>query len=272
MNNIRNELNKRCTTTSGSNLNSWNNNQCPALLKSYLNTLTDGTLGYNPNNLAFVQDSINTSFTAFYNTYGTGTAFVNIVSQTCLDPGLSVACNVFLGSVCENPSALGDYENLFCGCYSKEAQNDPCVPTCHAANVIQNANTQTGALNICNPTVCIINDTTIKTYNDKIGNINITNICPSCSVTTPCVCTIQATNISETLSSIGVTNINQYCGTGSICQVLDSDGNPTKTPCESFSGTKTFTFYDYLPNWTIILFLIVVFVVIIIFRLFNSKN
>lgn len=270
---ISTNISNLCTSTDVNTLiSNWDKYSCSAILRAFLNTKPDGTVGYNKNNLPQVKSIINSAFGTFYNSNqaSTNTKFANQILSTCLDPGLPNGCQTFIEDICSgNSSILNTLAPYYCGCQTSAALQNSCEPSCHSANVVQNANTNTGTLITCNPTVCIISDTYIAEVNTNIGKVNITNICPSCSVNTPCDCTIESTDISQTLTDLGIVNIKQYCGSNSNCQIVNknSDGTTTTTqvPCDSISSTINFTDYSYIPNWIVLLFLLLIAIIAIIF-------
>ena len=134
------------------------------------------------------------SFLGGINTDGINrdSSFYNTMWKICNQiPGL---CTNILNDMCSNYTAEDLVSNPsllpWCSCYLPDSQyekyevfgiNKECTPLCNRTGVIPSIS-GTGQSNICQQTVCMIDDTTINLVNTDFdgGSININQICASC--------------------------------------------------------------------------------------------
>ena len=184
------------------------------------------------------------SFLGGINTDGINrdSSFYNTMWKICNQiPGL---CTNILNDMCDNYTAKDLVANPFllpwCSCYLPEEQyqkyevfgiNKECTPLCNRTGVIP-AVTGTGQRNICQQTVCMIDNTTIDLINTDFdgGSININQICASCGRSN-----VKANynygNITENITVDGSYFINP--------PDQNSDGNYTSVYGSGFDLTKS---------------------------------
>ena len=119
-------------------------------------------------------------------------SFYNTLWTICNKiPGL---CTNILDDMCSDYTteqvANSPFLTPWCSCYLPEAEYQkysvfgikrPCTPLCNRTNVIPPV-TATGQQDLCQQSVCMIDDTTIDIINSQFdgGEININQICASC--------------------------------------------------------------------------------------------
>jgi len=134
------------------------------------------------------------SFLGGINTDGINrdSSFYNTMWKICNQiPGL---CTNILNDMCANYTSEDLLDNPFllpwCSCYLPNEQyqkyevfgiNRECTPLCNRNGVIPTVSA-TGQRNLCQQTVCMIDNTTIDLINTEFdgGSININQICASC--------------------------------------------------------------------------------------------
>lgn len=180
-------------------------------------------------------------FVRYFNAFGVmptedkNFPYTNDLHALCNNPRFPGICDTALKKSCTSSSS-----ERFCGCYQ---DNNPCSANCHKSSTIQRID-----IGSCNNTICAINDTNINIANSS-STLNITQICPSCSLSNPCECIIDSTNLSDIFTKTGLTGqINNFCGSNSKCYSIIDDTR-TEVPCASVPAAEPkleFTFPWYL--------------------------
>lgn len=226
----------------------WQSVDCIGLISDNLNTLPDGTRGYNAERLPIVQKDVADLF-ANYLTTNTITdatvdprynAFQEDLLQMCSSRALPGVCSSALDTFCQPRSRKQISQSRvlanFCGCKAtpdpnyKAYTNKACDPLCHRGATVQLADQKTGTIQSCNNTVCVIDDISINLSKSTVGTVTFQQICPGC-VGSECTCIISGVNVNQTFDAVGLntqTQFNQLCGTNSVC--LDIQPNGTAAP------------------------------------------
>lgn len=279
----------------------WNSNfqRCIGNYNEILFNYTGGKFKYNPDNLPQVQDDfyvlLNSAFgedlSGFNDTVNTG--LQETLLKACKDvPG---ACDAYLcnklcpsfsyGFLSNNP-AVTDW----CGCYitpdnadtlfenitpnqvtpDDERGANPCYPLCHRIETIPLFSIEDGSEYECSTSVCVIDNVTINAVNSSVGNVNITQICPSCSPDRLCECIISSNDLPNTFEELGISaSYSSYCGENGQCYVLNPDNSLTPVNCTDYLTNKSSNL-----TWIYILIsLIGVFVILLAIGIFiATKN
>lgn len=121
--------------------------------------------------------------------------------------------------VARNPYLIG-----LCGCYLSPSEYQDFVPPecstiCNNNVAVKRTNTVNNYIQ-CPSDVCVINGVSIAVQDSTTGEININQVCGSCSGN--CNCYIDGNDINAINSVTGDININEFCGTitcanGEIC-------------------------------------------------------
>ncbi len=214
-----------------------NGTKCQSVLNNILySATTTGLRQYDPTQLNRVQDDMNNAFAVYNQLYPiTDVAnpnfnvFQNTLLSTCKNsPGL---CDKFLNNYCTNCTrtqiAADPLLQETCGCKTIPPTGynitPECDPLCNKVNAIQNINTTTGATNLCNIDVCVIDDINILATKSTIGGgIIFSQACQNCK--NSCTCIVSGTNVNGVLQQIGLTNtaqFNTYCNSNSTCYNKD---------------------------------------------------
>lgn len=166
-------------------------------------------------------------FERYTNAYGVSPVddknfpYTDELHNLCNNPRFPGICDTALKQSCKSTSS-----ERFCGCYFS---NDPCSGNCHKSSTIQRID-----IGKCSNTVCVINDTNIN-INNSSTTLNITQICPSCSISNPCECIIDSENLNDIFVKTGISGqINNFCGVNSKCYSLINDTR-VEVPCASIT-------------------------------------
>src|SRR3990167_1471808 len=251
----------RNSQVQGANLFSYYcDNNCPGTFASILNTLPNGTLGFNQANLPIVQQDITNLFNTYLKTNiitssigATGySSFKNTLLSLCLDDSIPGGCDQFLGGTGHGTSCnrdpnggfcagftrdelIGNEAVLnFCGCYASPDPNYSsivprvCDPICHRATTVQLTDLSSGDFCECQSNLCIIDDVTVQLYKSNVGGITFQQVCPAC----PAVSGPTSYAIGCTASSSGT----YICGnTGGF--VCGCTGSPVVCSCTGPTGS-----------------------------------
>ena len=262
---------------------------CPEILSRTIYSGKD--MSFSPEGFKEVTMLMNNLLTKYFNEFELAqpgedgyNEFQDVLHDACTDPAtIGGACNNYLcNKLCPQFSytELGEKSKRadFCGCHVLPpgspsdifGDNISCYPLCHRIETVQLFDSTTGEPQLCPGTLCVIDDITINVAESDIGgDIDFTNICPSCPVIdnpSPdderCKCIISGINITETMDSAGIgVNFDQSCGEGSTCYQEDKDGNMVAVNCDDFVPTTGPS--DPGTNLPYILLGIVIFVIII---------
>jgi hypothetical protein len=140
----------------------------------------------------------------------------------------------------------------WCGCYMQDNEyskytniyriNKECTPQCNATGVIPLPTTDGVGIKKCDQSTCVIDDISIQLYQSNVGDLNFSQMCPSCAVTggATCNCTLAGSTMSIIDSTVPNMNLSQNCGSGSTCfnKVDDENGKEVsiRVPCSSSSS------------------------------------
>ena len=148
--------------------------------------------------------------------------------------------NPFLVSWCGCHLSSESYEK-----YTNIGLSRECTPYCHNKQTIPLNDSKLNPI-LCEQNICVIDDNTIRLINSQSNdlNINLTNICGSCSGNGSCQCYLDKNDIAIANSNLKNSNINltNLCS-NYVCQIDNpSDNGPSKipVPCNSTElGEKT---------------------------------
>jgi len=141
----------------------------------------------------------------------------------------SIACSTSLSGLCANYTVndlvADPILQKICGCNLPSSQYPmstqvgiACEPICQSNAAISPPQGQ-----ICNKSVCVMDDVTVNLVNSSTGDINIGNICGNCGGAATCACWFDNVTIDEINSITGKINITSNC---SECYVVPPGGNP----------------------------------------------
>lgn len=151
----------------------------------------------------------------------------------------------------------------------------PCYPMCMRYNSVHlYSPPPIVSVCECQSNVCIIDNVTVdQTSDSNLGNIQITQLCPSCTYQTPCKCIISSDSLQKTTSDVGLTSttFNQYCGEDSSCYNINDDGTLTNVPCQEYlSGYNDVAYNVSVPVFVFIIG-IILFVIVLV-AMYASKR
>lgn len=220
---------------------------------------------YTPNgdfideNIPFIQHQMLTVFSrAFPNGFSEpGNTFQQNIQVFCKDN--PEACAPALTKMCSEYTVteLSTQPNIakLCGCYLPPVQYArsqnlyglprQCQPICNTGNTVRYVNPQTYQQEICTSSTCIIDNITVNLLNSTAGNINLTQFCSSCGISTPCSCRISNVNITAVDAALKNITLDQKCGSNVECFAAnpnDLNGPAIKVDCvtgESEQNTST---------------------------------
>lgn len=267
----------------------WANNNCISNYSSILYN-TNGLLIYNPDNLARLQGDVANLFDVYTSCENGGycldftsdansqkyNPFQNNVLDLCSSELVPGICSLSLTDYCAKytPDDLGQdsVKAALCGCMlPPEYPNvsPACQSMCHMTNTSQLADPETGIIQVCDNTVCVLDNNNIG-LTDTSTSTSFTQLCSGCGdPTNPCVCIIGGPDPSQTIVDAGISpTYNQYCGTNSICYNT-STGVAVEVPCPPESS---FGFSSPSYNFPLIIISVVVFIVIILIIIFAATR
>lgn len=215
-------------------INYYSSTDCPSVFSNILNTLPDGSVGYNQQNLAQVQNDVRLLFDNFLGAYTITepsdvkySPFQNKLLDICKDPRLPGVCDNILNQYCAGYSrstiSVSPVLSNFCGCYAPRDSTytgyvpKECDPLCHRVETIQLSNND-GTLKTCDNTVCVIDNVSINLSQTEInGGVTFSQVCPGCQGSS-CTCIVSGTDLSQLTSEIGIgSQFSQLCGGNSVC-------------------------------------------------------
>lgn len=249
----------------------WCQNDCPLAISQ---KLSGTSFGYNSANLPAVQTGVQNLFqkyqtvNSFVDPPGDGfDSFQFVIRDMCLDYRLPGVCDTALTEYCKGKSRdnLSSIDADLCGCYLDPEEGlpipgtstdcgSPCDPVCHRVNTIKKAMAD-GTLCSCLASVCVINDIAISLANSTVsGGVNITNLCPQCSLAFPCTCLISGVSINDTLINIGVGDqIHNFCAPDntSFYQKTHLGYHPIQSSQINLASAIS-TATKVRPNWAVV--------------------
>lgn len=234
---------RQCLSDTGlgvTNITYWQTHNCPAAIATHVNTLPDGSIGFNAAN----RDQAKAQFTRYMKKYDQSGYKItdNIyspyfsphqfsISSLCLDRSNGGVCEEYLSKEYCPQFTRDDAEKnavvrSFCGCYVPPdasllsvTKKEQCDPLCRINLTVQKYDS-VGDPIVCDQNVCAIGNATIDIAETSSlgGPVTFTNICPGCGGgDRDCACYVDTTDNNETLLKLGVVQINQFCGENSIC-------------------------------------------------------
>lgn len=203
---------------------------------------------FTPENVPFIQNQMLTVFNrAFPNGFSEpGNTFQQNIQVFCKDN--PEVCAKALTEKCSEYTVteLSTQPNIakLCGCYlppiqyarSQNLYGLPrqCQPICNTQNSVNYVNPQTYNQEICTSSTCIIDNITVNLLNSTAGNINLTQFCSSCGISTPCSCRISNVNITAVNTALRNITLDQKCGAEVECYAAnpnDIDGPAIRVDC-----------------------------------------
>lgn len=274
----------------------WNANfqTCLEMYTAVLYSNIDGTYAYNPDNLPRLQNDF---YILLNLAFGDNLENFNYTANTDLQRNLLNACEQIPGAcdaylskhmcgkftynqLMENPSAVN-----WCGCYIPPDNSAtltstiscdqvtpngnrgiyPCYPLCHRIDTVPLFDPESGSKYACNNNVCVLDNITFNIINSTVGNVNINQVCPSCSPNELCECIISSNDLPSTFDELGIsTSFTQYCSSG-VCYVLEPDGTLKDVECTDYLGSTT---GENGWVWIIVVVCIAIFIIIIVGAVF----
>jgi hypothetical protein len=222
--------------------------------------------------------------------------FVDTLLDACrqipgaCQPVQEFMCNQCTRSEIVQTKAISD----FCGCVAPPVQNEyyngvisqfapACDPICNKISTVKLVNPDTGYLDQCTASVCVIDNVVINAIDTQGASPTFTQVCPSCVNGGNCLCIVDAT-FENTVTSIQgedglpintAARFTQYCP-NSQCYVNDpQSGNFNQVPCEQSLSKKLLERSGIegppvkFPWWLLIIFgifLLVALIVILSYR------
>lgn len=270
-----------CVNASGGDFNrAWFLGTQPFCTTMASQNIYNSTGEFTAENIPFIQAQMMTVFQrAFPNGFTEpGSSFQNNISGFCKNN--PEACAPALTKLCENYTVLelSTQPNIskLCGCYLPPIQYArsqnlfglprQCQPICNTGDAVRYINPQTYQQEICTNSTCIIDNITINLLNSTAGNINLTQFCSSCGISTPCSCRISDVNISVVDAALKNITLDQKCGSSVDCYAADPN-NPngpaikvnctTGVPEEETKQTMWLTIISSVVGGLIIIFFII---------------
>lgn len=131
----------------------------------------------------------------------------------------------------------------FCGCHLQNNQYETflnekagvrreCDTVCIAERTIKPTDSA-GNLQVCQSTICAIDNVTIDLINSQAGDISFSQVCGS-NCTGACSCIFKDINISGQNSKIGDIDFGQSCNTKTCYVTSEEDGGLVEVDCEKF--------------------------------------
>jgi len=185
-------------------------------------------------------------------------------------PGCEYGCEKI-----DSPETENEENRVYPFDVKKNIQNcvsqPQCDPLCHRNLTSQKANINNGKIITCSQNICIIDNTTIQSYDNNLqGSINFNSVCTGCGGTSKgksCYCLISGTDLQDTSEQVNLSyNYNYFCGPESLCF---ENGEPTS--CEKVTSSKISKKPSPKPNYGLIiifgifLFILFVFLIKILF-------
>jgi hypothetical protein len=222
--------------------------------------------------------------------------FVDTLLDACRQiPGACQPVQEFMCNQCTRPEILQTKAIAdFCGCVAPPVQNEyyggtisqfapACDPICNKISTVKLVNPDTGYLDQCTASVCVIDNVVINAIDTQGASPTFTQVCPSCVNGGNCLCIVDAT-FENTVTSIKgedglpintAARFTQYCP-NSQCYVNDpQSGNFNQIPCEQSLSKKLLQRSGIegppvkFPWWLLIIFgifLLVALIVILSYR------
>lgn len=160
------------------------------------------------------------------------TSYCNNVTDDTLRrmPQLSKWCGCYM-----TPEVYSKYTGLYG--ISRE-----CTPTCNMQGNIGLSTDDGTGIKRCGQNICLIDDINITIAKSQTGNINIGQLCNSCSIdgnSGTCNCSITGGNFTIVNSETGNLNLTQQCSAESSCyqeQEINGEIKSIKVPCSGTEG------------------------------------
>lgn len=191
-----------------------------------------------------------------------------------------VSNNMCGGCLYDNVTENKDLIKL-CGCFVSSIpdtdtyKNIPkaCDPLCSHEQVVKKRNNNTGVIDECNSSVCVINNINIITSKSLVGGSSFTQVCPQCTGTEVCKCIVDMT-VPTIGNQIGITNnFNQYCGNNSICTEIDNNtGKEIIVDCGKNDTVPKEKITIPIWVWIICLIIVVIFILVVFVEIYRRRN
>lgn len=259
------------------------NNFCQYMVEQ--NTYTSPGVP-NTSGLAWLQPQIQILFQRYFINgilrQGTAGQFQEDIYRICRDN--PAACRTALNQTCSQYSRQSAEGNTaivnFCGCHMEDsvyavyenlyAVGKLCDPLCARGSTIQTTDVF-GYTQLCQSSVCIIDDVSITLTESNVGNINFTQACGGCVGNTQCQCIISDVNIDAVESELGNISLEQYCTGNLTCYTQSA----VQVPCvseEPTSGPKEETNVLAYTTILVIFILIVLMFVMSMLVLYSQSK
>ncbi len=271
----------------------WQSIDCPRVFYEKMYPPTSGVVSFDPEGYQEAQDDMRYVLSKYFTTQSDGHPLVipgqngysqlqDLLINTCNGANgnnTTGVCSKALPELCVYCSReqVSDNTNLLklCGCFAPDL--DPtlysdvtkeCDPLCSQYQVSRFRDDETGIVDQCNSTVCVINNVSITATKSSVGEVNFVQACPNCDPLLPCKCIVDVT-VSSSYEQVGLDSVNfyQYCGTNSVCIVIDNQtGKSMEVPCQDNLTEIKATEYNYtvsIQTWILILIIIILTILII---------
>ena len=243
--------------------NYWCTHNCFRVYDSIYNN-ANGILAFSEEGLQTAQENVESLFAS-----NTDSNLPNLVAL-CLQTTTPGICDTALTRYCTGRELITQSDYDLCGCYVPPDPSlnvsPPCQPLCNLATTVRKATN--GVRDTCPANICIIDDVSVEARSST-ANVNFTNICPGCRVssgneTTDCICVVNSSNVNNLLGTVGITtNVTQFCGPQSTCTTVNPDGSLNVEPCTGKIGNLQTN--DTAPRYPWLLFAFLGLVLLILF-------
>ena len=255
---------------------------------------------FNPANYQRVSQDMAYSLSKYFNLTSTGHNLVlpgqptwlqmqhTLINLCVENPGVCSTAEIALCNGCSRAEISNNPDLLsLCGCFAPPLDPEiytrdipiECDPICNQLITAKLADPETGDVEVCNDTVCVLDNISITATKSSVSGINISQICPNCTAEVGCICIVDVsvTNMSASLGLDDPVTFESYCPAEfSTCISINSvEQTSTVVPCDAFFTGAEPVVYDSSipPSIYIIIFIVVIIVLLSLTALvFADKN
>lgn len=274
------------------------NRDCAQVYQDIIHT-NNGLYVFNPANYQRVTQDMTYSLSKYFNLTTEGHNLVlpgnptwlqmqHTLVSLCVDnPGVCSTAQTTLCTGCDRPEISNNPDLLsLCGCFVPPLDPEiytrvipvECDPLCNQLITAKLADPTTGDVDVCNDTICVLDNISITATKSSVSGINISQVCPNCTAEVGCTCIvdISVTNMAASLGLDNPVTFTSYCPSefATCLSINSTQQTSTVVPCDDFFASAPVVYDSSIPPtiWIIILIVVIIVLLALAALVFADKN